>query len=324
MATLKAPKNLFTIINRNRQVNDKRAEFETNLAIGLKRRSPKTSALFDQLPRPLREAALSSTAPKAPINWKRSPRKVIPEQNELLSQFAAAVKIAVTRAQATTVGILDLGARVSGLPRLLERMNNAQDRMVFIEVQTPVPAGMTKTGETLVTEIERAIDRHLPDEAKYDVGRNMLVNEFLTFAESVRQNNELDALVGVTPAMLAFYEDDNTYWNYFSYGNGGPLSVVSTYALRDYAVRAGRPFEAAVGMLIVGQLISTRNHLAFHEDTRGCPLDFNKERDSLIEGIRSMRFDAACIKAIEAHDSNDAKAARDLMSVLRHMRLEAK
>lgn len=320
MTTPKTTKNLFTIINRNREVNVKRAEFEINLAQSLKRSAPKTAKMFERLPLPLKEAALSSTAPFATLKWVRSPRKATPEQSNLLSQFAETVKIAGTRAQATTVGILDLGARVSGLPRIIERMNNAQDRMVFIEVQTPVPAGMIKTGATLVTEFERAVNRHLRDDEKQDVVRNMLVNEFLMFAESVRQKNELDSMVGITPAMLAFHEDNDTHWNYFSYGNGGPLSVVSTFGLRDYAARAGRSFEAAVGMLIVGQLISTRNHLDFHKDTRGCPLDFNEDRKSLVESIRSMRFDAKCLKAIGARDPNEAKSARELMNTLRRMK----
>lgn len=316
----KFPKSSFTIINRNREVNVKRAEFENNLAQSLKRSAPKTAEMFARLPLPLKEAVLSSTAPRAPLNWVRSPRKAIPEQSELRSKFASAVRIADTHAQATSVGILDLGARVSGLPRLIERMNDAQDRMVFIEVQTPVPAGMIKTGATLVTEFERAVKRPLHDHEKQDVVRNMLVNEFLMFAESVRKRNELDSLVGITPAMLAFHEDNDTHWNYFSYGNGGPLSVVSTFGLRDYAGRAGRPFEAAVGLLIVGQLISTRNDLDFHEDTRGCPLDFNEDRESLIESIRLMRFDAECLKAIKARDANEAKSALDLMNTLRRMK----
>lgn len=324
MATPKTPKNPFTIINRNREVNVKRAEFETNLAQSLKRSAPKTAEMFERLPRPLKEAALSCTAPLAPLNWVRSPRKAIPEQRKLLSQFAAAVKIAGTRTQATTVGILDLGARVSGLPRLIERINKAQDRMVFIEVQTPVPAGMIKTGAMLVAEFERTLDRPLRDDEKRGVVRNMPVNDFLTFAESVRQKNELDSLVGITPSMLAFHEDDEFFWNYFSYGNDGPLSVVSTFGLRDYAARAGRPFEAAVGMLIVGQLISTRNHLDFHKETRGCPLDFNEDRKSLVESIRSMRFDAECLKEIEARDPNEAKSARDLTNTLRRIRGETK
>ena len=324
MATPRTPKHPFTIINRNREINVKRAEFESNLVQGLKRSAPKTAEMFKQLPQPLKEAALSSSAPRAPLDWVRSPRKAIPEQSKLLSQFAAAVKVAGARAQATTVGLLDLGARVSGLPRIIERMNNAQDRIVFIEVQTPVPAGMVKTGAMLVAEFERAVDRPLRDDEKQDVGRNMLVNEFLTFAESVRRKNGLDSLVGITPAMLAFHQDDQTHWNYFSYGNGGPLSLVSTFDLRKYAERADRPFEAAVGMLIVGQIISTRNHLDFHAETRGCALDFNEDREDLVLSIRSMRFDAQCLLAIEARDPNEAKSAHGLMTALRSMKREAK
>ena len=177
---------------------------------------------------------------------------------------------------------------------------------------------MTKTGAALVASAELVLGRPLDADEKPDVDRNMLVDEYLIFAESVRKKNELDSLVGITPAMLAFHEDESMCWNYYSYGNSGPLSLISTFALRDYASQAGRPFEAAVGMLIVGQLISTRNHLDFHEESRGCPLDFNENRDELIDGIRAMKFDGQCMSQIA--DPEEAKAARDLMNALRRMK----
>ena len=130
MANTKSP---FTIINRNRDINTKRAEFEDNLAAGLKRRSPTLSSAFEQLPRPLREAVLSGTAPLAPFNWVRTPKTAAPQQTKLLSQFAEAVKVASAKSKSTTVGVLDLGARVSDLPKLIERLNRSQNRMVLRE-----------------------------------------------------------------------------------------------------------------------------------------------------------------------------------------------
>lgn len=314
--SFKTPKGSFTIINRTRAVNTRRADFERNLEASLKRSAPKTAQLFETLPRPLKEAALSGTAPRAPLTWVKSPRKAIPEQSELVGQFAAAVKLAGQHAQATTVGILDLGARISGMPRLLERLNKAQDRLVFLEVLTPVPAGMVKTGEALVKQFKLDIGRKLTASEIGDIGRNMLVDEFVTLARSVRESNGLDALFGVTPAMLAFREDGQCHWNYFSYGDGA-LSVISTFDLRRYAKSAGRPFEAAVGMLLVGQLVATRNDIGFHEENRGCALDFNEERDGLVESIRAMRFDEDCLGKIT--DPAEAQLAKALISTLRRM-----
>ncbi|WP_333978270.1 hypothetical protein [Burkholderia cepacia] len=316
----KTTKNPFTIINRNREVNVRRAEFESDLKQSLKRSSPKTAELFERLPRALKEATLSSTAPQVPLSkWIRSPRKVIPEQSKIVSEFAAAVKVAARLTHANTVGLLDLGARVSGMPRLIERMNAAQDRLVFLEVQTPVPAGMVKTGSMLVAEFEHELGYSLEDSDVSDLGRNMLVNEFLTFAESVRVVNGLDALVGITPAMLAFREGRNSFWNYFSYGVDC-LSVISTYDLRRFASSAGRPFEAAVGMLVVGQIVSTRNDIHFHRESRGCPLDFNEDREGLVESIRTMRFDDKCLETLDARDVAEAEAARSLVAALRRMK----
>jgi hypothetical protein len=311
----------YTIINRNRDVNVLRAEYERGLAQGLKRNSPKIADLFERLPLPMREAVLSNTSPSAPFKWVRSPRRAIPTQSALVSQFSASVKALGARAQATTIGILDLGARVADLSKLIEKMNKAQDRMVFFEVQTPVPAGMVKTGPALVTELERVIKHPLEDEnRRAEVSSNMLVNEFLIFAESVRQKNGLDSLIGITPALLTYYRDEEVRLNYFSFNNQGPLSMVSTFQLRDYAKRASRPFEAAVGMLIVGRLMADRNHLIFHEDGRSCPLDKNRDHEGLVDSIRKMQFDSECLKAIKDGDPDEARAATALMASLRQLR----
>lgn len=315
-------KKNFTIINRNSEVNVKRAEFEVNLQKALKQQAPKTADVFERLPKPLRDAALSQTAPLAPIKWVRALKKAVPQQKKLLTEFEVAVRAAETHAEATTIGLIDLGARMSNLAQLIERLNGVQDKMVFIEVQTPVPAGMVKTGEALAKEFERQSGSPLPPEKLVGVRRNMLVNDFLTFADSVRARHELQRLIGITPAMLAFLEHGKIEMDYHTYGDCKlhPNALVSTYQLREFAERAGRPFEAAVGFLIVGQMIATRNDMPFHRDTRGCALDFNEDRASLVESIQGMRLDSECAEMLKQKDPEEARVADAMLSALRRMR----
>lgn len=322
MTSPKPPKKTFTIINRNREVNVKRAELEAHLQKALKQRAPKTAEVFERLPKPLRDAALSQTAPVAPIKWVNILKKAVPEQKKLLTEFEVNVRAAETHAAATTIGLIDLGARMSNLAQLIERLNGVQDKMVFIEVQTPVPAGMVKTGEALAKEFERQSGAPLPPEKLVGISRNMLVSDFLTFADSVRARHELQRLIGITPAMLAFFENGKIEMDYHTYGDckHHPNALVSTYQLREFAERAGRPFEAAVGLLIVGQMIATRNDMPFHKDTRGCPLDFNEDRASLIESIQGMRLDTECALALKLKNPEEARVANDMLAALRRMR----
>lgn len=311
----------FTIINRNLEVNVKRAELETNLQQALKRTSPRIARAFERLPKPLREAALSQTSPAAPINWLRSPKQAVPAQMKLLKQFAGAVEAAESHTRALQIGIVDLGARVTGLAPLIARMNAAQDQLAFIEVQTPVPAGMVKTGKALEMEFRKRLSDDAPAMEGMQAERNMFVGDFLIFAESVRAKHELDEVVGITPEMLAFIEDGQAFWNYFSYSDDElPGLLVSTFQLREFAELADRPFEAAVGLLIVGQLIASQTELDFHDETRGCALDFNADRVSVVESIRGMRLDKTCATELAQEDPELARATTALLQSLQRMK----
>lgn len=312
----------FTIINRSREINTNRAEYELKLHKILQRCSPDIAKIFEQLPKPLREAALSSSVSSSPLNASHTADKEDINQTKILNSFTAAVRIAYTRAKATTVGILDLGSRISELKKLLNCMNMAQDRMVFLEVQTPVPAGMVKTGDALAQEFQKALGKsNFCDSSQKELGCNILVNEFMTFGKAVHEQNGLDILIGITPAMLAYHHNNEAFYNNFSYGGGGPISMVSTYDLRSYAKKANRPFEAAVGKLLVGRIISNCNNLSFPKEPGAWTLDNNSDQEDFIESIRKMRIDKRCIDAIRKKDEGKAVTARKLMRALQRMKV---
>lgn len=316
-------KGAFTIINRTREININRAEFETNLHKILQHCSPDVAKIFEALPKPLREAALSSSVSSCTLNMPHAWDKENPNQAKILNNFTTAVRIAYTRAKATTIGILDLGSRISELKKLIDCMNMAQNRVVFLEVQTPIPAGMIKTGDALAQEFQKVLGTtKFSEQNQKQIGWNILVNEFLTLGKAVHEKNGLDVLIGVTPAMLAYHHNNKAYYNYFSYGGGGPISMVSTYDLRSHAQKANRPFEAAVGKLFVKRIISDSYNLSFKNKPEAWSLDNQQDREDFIKGIRKMQFDERCIEAIRKNDEETAATARHLMHALKRMKVD--
>jgi hypothetical protein len=197
----------------------------------------------------------------------------------------------------TVVGILDLGSWMSGLPRLLVELNSAQKALRFYEVQAPIPAGMIKSDDRLVDWMQERRSRPLTAEERSDMRRNILFNEFAVAAEDIRVSSGIaaDYLVGITPAMVAGGEGDDTFWNYFSAAQGR-IIMVSTADMREFAKKAKRPFEVAIGGMMVATLLAQMTDgLEFHEN-RGCLFDVNAERSTIVNTLRKPRIEPACLE----------------------------
>lgn len=314
------PKNPYSIVNRPAEFTSARKTAEDMVSTALKKQSK--TLVMDRVPPGLMEALVSGSsqvwAPTVTKTAKRrSAKAAVPAAPDLPSDVLKVVERAASGSIASTVGILDLGAWVSRLPDLLKVMNKSQDALVFLEVQTPVPAGLIKTKEPLARWAEKLLGRSLKEEESKDLMRNMLADEFFFFGESVRKQNKLDVLVALTPAMIAFEENGAPRWNYFAAGDGD-VSVVSTCDLREFSTKAGRPYEAAIGMLIAAQVLASRNDMVYHDETRGCIFDFNEERTELVDSIRGMRIDADCMKHFK--DKDEAKNAKSLVAALGRMK----
>jgi cytochrome P450 len=105
---------------------------------------------------------------------------------------------------------------------------------------------------------------------------------------------QADYLIGLTPAMVAGGYRNEVFWNYFSAAQGRVL-MVSTTDLREYAAKARRPFEVAVGGLMVATLLAQMTEgLDFHEN-RGCIFDKNEDRHTLVRNIRKPAIEPECL-----------------------------
>lgn len=315
-------KNPFSIVNRPMELTAPREVLKPSLSSALKKQSKVLADSMERIPPGLMEALFSTTAQThAPVVAKAVKQGSAKPRTASGTDLPAALVKVAERATAgtttSTVGILDLGAWVSRLPELLKVMNNSQDRLVFLELQTSVPAGLIKTKEPLTLWAREHLGRPLRKEESDELMRNMLADEFYYFGESVRAQNKLDVLIGLTPAMIAFADTGGPKWNYYAAGQE-QVSVVSTCDLREYSAKAGRPYEAAIGMLVAAQVLALRNDMDYHTDTRGCIFDFNDNRVDIVESIRGMRIDPECVKHFK--DEDEAKAALRLVAALARMK----
>lgn len=315
-------KNPYVIVNRPTEVTTSRERIQSSLSSALAKQSKVLVNSIERVPPGLVEALISTSsevlaASTSKFHMRRGVKPRVSPNPKLPTELVRVAERAVAGTTASTVGILDLGAWVSRLPELLKVMNNSQDRLVFFELQTSVPAGLVKTKEPLALWAQEQLGRHLRKEEADELMRNMLADEFYFFAESVRVQNKLDILIGLTPAMIAFADPDGPKWNYFAAGRE-QVSVVSTCDLREYAAQAARPYEAAIGMLISAQVLALRNDMDYHAETRGCIFDFNDNRIDFVDSIRGMRIDSDCMTHFQSVE--EAKAAKSLVAALARMK----
>jgi hypothetical protein len=210
-----------------------------------------------------------------------------------------------------TVAIWDLGARVGGLPHLIYQMNAVQSSFTFFSIQAAIPAGPL-TRSTNAADWVRQNRGRLSKSELNEIASNVFAGSFFKQAEPVRKELGVDYLVGVTPSLVAEEEDNVLYWNYFS-TSSGRLMLASSYDLRRYARAAERSFEVAVAIVVLGILFATLNPRSeFHEDT-GCLFDFNGNRDSIVEVIRTPQIEPVCLSRIKEKYRASAAALMELL-----------
>lgn len=214
------------------------------------------------------------------------------------------------------IGILDLGAWIAGLPDLLVRLNAAQDLVTLFEVNAPVPAGLKKTAKGLA----EWFDRHGVKLGRGDIRGlepHLVFEDFFHVASDIRTNMGLDMIVGLIPVMVAGEVGDTVYWNHFSNVQDGVI-LISTTDVREFAAEAGRPFEAAVGSMLIGAvLVGLNEHSGYHYETRGCLFDYNEDRSGLANAIRMTGICPACAEVLSAEQRS---AAESMLKVLRKMK----
>ncbi len=199
-----------------------------------------------------------------------------------------------------TAGIWDLDSQVGELPAVVERLNAAQPVFAFFEVQAALPVGLVSRPQRVVAWAAERSAEPLAADAVEEFENNIIFTEFAGRAERIRRVLGIDYLIGITPSMIAFEDDVEIHWNYFT-GFAGKIALASTYGMYDYARQARRPFEAAVAGIVVAQLLVALDYpaLGFHPEVRGCLFDFNEERDTIVRSLRRARIEPECLAKIQ-------------------------
>lgn len=131
-----------------------------------------------------------------------------------------------------------------------------------------------------------------------------------SFFEQRRYLNA-DLVACLTRYPLAFEEDNQREWNFFS----GPSSVdetfmfMSTDMLYGFTREAGCSFEKGMAYIIIGQLFNYFTNIGYHEETKGCLMDFCGFRPDMKKGLREMKLCAECSGKVENEKLREAVQA---------------
>lgn len=174
-------------------------------------------------------------------------------------------------------GIVDFDNGLTNLSRVCERLNSVQR---FFHFTHPAVALKHKALRRFEGSTNLFIDA-LPENL-YEQKTDFL---------------NVDFVACLTKYLLAFDDDEGRFFNYLSV----PSSVddtflfISTNALYEAAKAAGRTFEKGVVYNILSQLIVYfAANLGFHDEIRGCILDFCNDRSDMVRGLKAMRLCPKC------------------------------
>lgn len=116
-----------------------------------------------------------------------------------------------------------------------------------------------------------------------------------------RQSLNVDLMICLTRYALAFAEGENALYNCFS----GPSTTdeafmfVSTDRLDDFTRKSNRTFAKGIVYIILSQLIGYFTNLGYHQETRGCIMDFCNNRVDMIIGLKRLRLCEGCLTEIK-------------------------
>ena len=205
-----------------------------------------------------------------------------------------------TPVSAKTFGIWDLGAWVGGLPDVIQVMNQAQERVMFFEVQSAIPSSIVSNKRRVIEWAEQQLKRPQTAREKREQTDAVIDLDFFALAEPVRKDVGVHYLIGVTPDAIAGEVDDeegHVVHSDFYCSVDTKTSLVSTAGLREYAEQANRTFEFAVAFVIVSVVFSTLNTKIGYHENKNCLMDYNYDRSNITGRLAEPAICADCAKA---------------------------
>lgn len=183
--------------------------------------------------------------------------------------------------------IVDLDNGLTNLPQMCRRLNSIQRFFHFTH-----PAARSNFDAV----------------KEFDGDPNFTVTSVPPSFFEQRRYLNADLVACLTRYPLAFESDSLHEWNFFS----GPSPVdetfmfMSTDMLYDFTREAGCSFEKGIAYIIIGQLFDYFTNIGFHEETRGCLMDFCEFRPDMKKGLREMKLCDECSQKVENEKLREA------------------
>jgi hypothetical protein len=219
-------------------------------------------------------------------DWNRGVQKILSTINSQPEKPRTSASAQLPAPYRYRCGIVDLDNGLANLPEVCALLNSKQSFFHF-----------THPSITLRNKRPRSFDGSL----NFDI--DSLPKSFF---EEKQENLNVDLLACLTKYPLAGTDGDiGHFWNYFSAPTqvDGTVHVVSTHGLYEASKQARCSFERAVVYNIVSQLIVYfANDVGFHDQVRGCIMDFCEERSVMVKGLKQMRLCASCSKSLKNNE----------------------
>lgn len=100
----------------------------------------------------------------------------------------------------------------------------------------------------------------------------------------------------LTDRYLAFAEDARQFHNYLSVSSIEDERVMFTSVggLDEYAEEAGVTMQVALAYTLVSWIASYFLDLEYHDELRGCPMDFTEDHADMVKGLKRGKFCRSC------------------------------
>lgn len=186
------------------------------------------------------------------------------------------------------IGICDLDTSAGALPALLSHMEGLQNQFMFFPIDAPWQTGLTFPGQHVAVEWNEHTGTEM---ACDDAEANVSAKRIFAAARPVLKGLPVERLILIVKSMISDVSGDPTH-NLFSTVSGR-IALVSTYGLREYAAKAGRPFEVAVFQVMLSALLAmVVRRVEYVKKTTGSIFDYCENRADIVRAIRNPTIDA--------------------------------
>ncbi|MEO1091641.1 MAG: hypothetical protein AAFX81_13480 [Pseudomonadota bacterium] len=212
------------------------------------------------------------------------------------------------------VGVWDLEVNAGFLLEILNELNDCQSEFRFEMIDGSVPRSITFGGESTLDWARKRLGPKVVGKEE-SLRKNIVAGNVYVLGQEAIKDFGLDLVVLFTKWMIADVHDEKVIWNYFSVSERKCV-IVSAADVREFAQKANRRFEVALASMMISQLVVELHpdKVGFYRECRGCMLDFNETRVTLVDTFDRLEFEP---ERLETIPEPTRSAAEKMTSVLR-------